>query len=262
MPTPGRLFPGDFGASLLEMQLSGAAYNAYTPITRACCNYGCAKYLPVNIHAAAYLGKQDPTVAEVASWLKEYEKAHLVLRYKGDDGFEYLFFTRWFRDNYFKIRTKPSAPRPPCFEKIVSEEAWRDGDARAFARLFNKKSKKVSETHGRLLREGEGEGEEEGDLNTAVREVFDYYREKIQPKCRDLPKHLAKIRARLKRFKVEDLKKAVDSRAADDWFMKESENPGRGAAWFFSDDTKVERYINTKPRKSKLATGFDIAEEE
>lgn len=76
--------------------------------------------------------------------------------------------------------------------------------------------------------------------------VFDYYRSKIQPAARlNAPE---KIRSRLKRFSVEELKQGIDKFAADSWWM--DNNGTRGAAWFFHSDQRSEQFLNLKPRVS------------
>jgi hypothetical protein len=76
------------------------------------------------------------------------------------------------------------------------------------------------------------------------RELFDYYRQKIQPAARiNAPE---KIRRRLKRFTVDELKAGIDHFAADAWWMEN--NGSRGAAWFFDSDKRSEQFLNLAPR--------------
>lgn len=82
------------------------------------------------------------------------------------------------------------------------------------------------------------------------RVVFEYYRSKIQPAVRvNAPE---KIRARLKTFSVEDLKRGIDNFAADAWWMEH--NGTRGVAWFFHSDTRSEQFLNLTPRPAANAT--------
>jgi hypothetical protein len=88
----------------------------------------------------------------------------------------------------------------------------------------------------RPKREPAGAGDEQ--------RLFDYYREKIQPKARvNAPE---KIRARLKTFSADELCRAIDNFAADWWWMKH--NATQGVEWFFRSDRQVERFLNMVPR--------------
>jgi hypothetical protein len=83
------------------------------------------------------------------------------------------------------------------------------------------------------------------------RELFDYYRSKIQPAARiNAPE---KIRTRLKRFTVDELKAGIDHFAADHWWMEN--NATRGAAWFFDSDKRSEQFLNLKPRSKDERSG-------
>lgn len=76
--------------------------------------------------------------------------------------------------------------------------------------------------------------------------MFAYYREKIQPTARvNAPE---KIRARLKRFSLDELKAGIDKFAADSWWM--DNNAARGVAWFFHSDQRSEQFLNLKPRSA------------
>jgi len=79
------------------------------------------------------------------------------------------------------------------------------------------------------------------------RVLFDYYRSKIQPKVRiNAPE---KIRARLKRFTLDELKAGIDHFAADSWWM--DNNATRGVAWFFESDKRSEQFLHLKPRPAQ-----------
>lgn len=80
--------------------------------------------------------------------------------------------------------------------------------------------------------------------DAVTRELFDYYRSKIQPKARvNAPE---KIRARLKTFSADELRQAIDNFAGDWWWMKR--NASQGVEWFFRSDRQVERFLNLVPR--------------
>lgn len=91
--------------------------------------------------------------------------------------------------------------------------------------------------------------EEDPDISggAAERELFDYYRQKIQPNARlNAPD---KIRTRLNKFTVDELKAGIDHFAADWWWMEN--NATRGAAWFFDSDRRSEQFLNLKPRPKR-----------
>lgn len=72
--------------------------------------------------------------------------------------------------------------------------------------------------------------------------VWEYFRLRIQPRARKRPSALTKIKARLKSYTVDELTKAIDTFAAHPWWMEHNGN--QGAEWFFSDDAKIERWLN------------------
>lgn len=76
-----------------------------------------------------------------------------------------------------------------------------------------------------------------------IDEVFAYYRERVFPGARTCATD--KIRARLKRFSVEELKRGIDNFAASPWSMKH--NATKGSAWFFHSDERSEMYLHMQP---------------
>jgi len=83
------------------------------------------------------------------------------------------------------------------------------------------------------------------------RQLFDYYRERIQPAARTFT--ASKIKARLKTFNADELRAAVDKFASAQWWMEH--NGHQGADWFFRNDAQIERFLNLKPEsKSTLTT--------
>jgi hypothetical protein len=85
------------------------------------------------------------------------------------------------------------------------------------------------------------------DVKARVREVWEYYREHIQPKARVYdPKKIAK---RLETFTVEELKAGIDHFAADWWRMEN--NASMGADWFFDSDKQVDKWVLLVPRPPK-----------
>lgn len=85
------------------------------------------------------------------------------------------------------------------------------------------------------------------EVKTQVREIWDYYRTKIQPKARvHNPKTIAK---RLETFTVEEVKSGIDHFAADWWRMEN--NASMGADWFFESDKQVDKWVTLVPRPPK-----------
>lgn len=80
-----------------------------------------------------------------------------------------------------------------------------------------------------------------------VREVFEHFRARVQPTARICPTD--KIRNRLKRFSVEELKAGIDHFAADPWWMVH--NGTRGAPWFFANDARSEQFLHLSPRSEQ-----------
>lgn len=85
----------------------------------------------------------------------------------------------------------------------------------------------------------------EASPDDPVRQVFEAYRAKIQPAARICPRE--KIRARLKRFNVDELMAGIEHFAADFWWMQHNGN--RGAPWFFHSDARSEQFLNLVPRQ-------------
>jgi len=77
-----------------------------------------------------------------------------------------------------------------------------------------------------------------------IGELFGYYRERIQPGARVCPKN--KIKARLERFSLEELKVGIDHFAGDEWEMEH--NAHRGAGFLFHSHERSESYLNLKPK--------------
>ncbi len=126
---PDRYLKGDFGEAEKERELSPAALGAYTFITRAADNFGCARYnLPI-VKAKAFPARTRPTVEQIEQYMHEYVQADLV---EIKDG--WFYFTRWFRDNRFYGKLRPIAPMPPYMEAHMKSEEWSTSDAAAFER--------------------------------------------------------------------------------------------------------------------------------
>lgn len=88
---------------------------------------------------------------------------------------------------------------------------------------------------------------EEKPPNPEIAELFAYYQQKIQPKARIY--NASKIAARLKKYELWELLKAIDNFSEDTWWMEN--NAARGADWFFHSDTRIEGFLNMEPRKER-----------
>ena len=247
---PSRILAKDFGDDLLERQLTDVAYLAYPFICKAFCTCGGAEYNPRVIQVGAFGTRPTPTLQQVESILLEYEKAGLLEVWEDDDGIKWCWLTRWFRDNSFKAGSVPKCPRPPSLARLVTLKDWDSGDSKLFANFFRKSKKANGEKLPQV--KGQGKAQDQGKVDVEgeeVDDVFAYYKLKIQPKLQDLRKHRMEIGRAIDKFGVERCKQAIDNREHDDFFWQH--NAGRGAAWFFGDLTRVERYINMKPAKGK-----------
>ncbi len=78
--------------------------------------------------------------------------------------------------------------------------------------------------------------------------VWDYYKTEIQPEARICPRD--KIRARLKRFAVDELTLGIEHFRDDAWCMEK--NRTRGGAWFFHDDNRSEHFLTMEPRAAPV----------
>ena len=83
--------------------------------------------------------------------------------------------------------------------------------------------------------------------------VWDYYKTEIQPEARVCPRE--KIRARLKRFTVDELTVGIEHFAADRWWM--DHNSTRGGGWFFHSDARSEQFLTMEPRDAPQAMRKD-----
>ncbi len=80
-----------------------------------------------------------------------------------------------------------------------------------------------------------------------VEQIYAYYKSKIQPDARLTDKARTKIKARITNgYGVDRLMLAIDHFAADWWSMEN--NGGRGMAFFFDNDDRIEQYLHMKPR--------------
>jgi hypothetical protein len=249
---PRRILADDFGEDLWECNLSDQALTSYTFITRAACYYGGTKNNPAMIHVKAFKGRATPCVDDVKRMLKEYEQAGILERWKDKDGREWLWFKRWFRDNSFKMRTKPSIPRPPSLARLITQNDWDNGNSSAIAKLQSVCRKHSAsgapEVEVEVEEEVKGEVEEE-----EINDVFSHFCETIKkgkdytPKPQVLKRIRAKIKQRLKERTIKEIKESLTRLMSNNWYVK---NCGwREAEWFFSSDKKIEKHLHIQPEK-------------
>jgi hypothetical protein len=84
-----------------------------------------------------------------------------------------------------------------------------------------------------------------------VAEVWAYYKQQIQPKARVCPD--SKIRTRLKRFSVQDLKDAIDRFRARYWYVAKCSD--KGGEWFFESDPQIDKFLLAKPQTQEEFEG-------
>lgn len=87
------------------------------------------------------------------------------------------------------------------------------------------------------------------EMKQTITEVYALYKVKINKRSRLITKAEQKIKARLKEYSVDQLKKAIEHFSADDWWM--TNNAHRGVAWFFHSEDRVEQFLNLKPQKRR-----------
>lgn len=79
-----------------------------------------------------------------------------------------------------------------------------------------------------------------------VAEIAQTYNARIKEGSRLTEESKSKIRTRLKTYSVEEIRTAIHHFADDAWNM--ANNGGRGMAWFFHSDDRIDGFINLVPR--------------
>ena len=85
------------------------------------------------------------------------------------------------------------------------------------------------------------------DKNDKKNTVYMSFKKLINKNSRDTDKGKVKIKARLKVFTEKELLQAMENFSLDSWNMEH--NSGRGVAWFFHTDERIDGFINLKPRE-------------
>lgn len=84
--------------------------------------------------------------------------------------------------------------------------------------------------------------------------IYMSFKEKIFLNSRLTKKAKNKIANRLKEYSEKDLLKAIEGFSKNDWWMEN--NAGRGVAWFFHSEERIDQFLNLKPSKSKLSNSI------
>ncbi len=98
---------------------------------------------------------------------------------------------------------------------------------------------------------GERTGVPAKSADPRIATLWSYYRARIQPRALVCPTE--QIRARLKRFSLEDLQAGIDHFAADPWWMEH--NAARGGQWFFKSNARSEQFLLMQPQPQTPTNG-------
>lgn len=82
-----------------------------------------------------------------------------------------------------------------------------------------------------------------------IDKIYTLYQGLINKNSRLVDKAVDKIRARLKNFTDEDLLKAIKVFSENTWWMEH--NSGRGVAWFFNSDERIDQFLNLEDKLSE-----------
>lgn len=144
-------------------QCSKPAALAYPWIFLVADSYGRFEYSPKRIWARVFGGREDISLSDVASWLDEYERVGLLVRYhiNGSLAFWYKFRAR--RDSY-KRKSEYVAPTKELIEmaredlaRVRGESALLPREVRAISALPPREVRENSATgYGEGVGEGEG----------------------------------------------------------------------------------------------------------
>jgi len=89
--------------------------------------------------------------------------------------------------------------------------------------------------------------ESKKDKRNLLDKIVYIYKQKINEDSLLTETAKKKIETRLKTFTEENLITAIDKFSKDSWWMEH--NSGRGIAWFFHSDDRIDQLMNIKPRK-------------
>mgnify|MGYP001562473240 CR=1 FL=1 len=77
--------------------------------------------------------------------------------------------------------------------------------------------------------------------------LFSAYKEKIRKNAQLTDESKRKIQLRLKSYKLDQLLEAISRFSSNSWWMEN--NSGRGIAWFFHSDDRIEQFLAIEPQK-------------
>jgi len=86
--------------------------------------------------------------------------------------------------------------------------------------------------------------------NNIYKDIYASYKKKICKNAKLTRKARLKIRARLKEYSVEELKRAMDRFASNRWWMEHNAN--RGIAWWFHSEDRIEQFLKLKSDKKSV----------
>lgn len=88
-----------------------------------------------------------------------------------------------------------------------------------------------------------------------IQSLYNSYKELVNKEARLTDKAVVKIKTRLKTFSLEDLISSLKKFSSNDWQMEH--NAGRGIAWFFDSDDRIDSFLATKTvLKQQTAPGL------
>lgn len=96
---------------------------------------------------------------------------------------------------------------------------------------------------------------EKNENNSILNNIHTSYKNKILKDSKLTLKAKDKIKARLKEYSEEQLLKAIDNFSSDKWWTEN--NSGRGMAWFFNSDDRIEQFLNIKSKPENKPKDFN-----
>ena len=192
---------------------------------------GSSKFLKATI----FPYDEDITSSDIREWRDAIAQAtdgngEAPIRVYTVNGIDYIWLVNWKK--YQKI-DRPSPSILPPYEE-GSETIRRSFDERSSSVRSEENRKEIKEENITAFAD-----DSTNPISLQVRDVWLYYKEKIQPKAQVCPD--AKIKTRLKRFSVDDLKYAIDRFSSNYWWM--TKNAKQGGEWFFKSDGQIDRFM-------------------
>lgn len=186
---------------------------------------------------------------DIDRWLDELETAGLCRRYIVDNK-PYLALSTWDKHQQKRAKTskypQPPAPVASSVPVLPTDSVCNQMLADVPVYVSDNVSDNDNESRG-------AKAPTPFPASNSVSEVFEYYREKVQPNARLIDAARQKIKTRLKTFSVVQLKEGIDRFVAEPWRMEN--NAREGAAWFFHSDERSEKFLNLVPRADRPSNG-------